>query len=155
MSNNTALTESQLYRGVSYSVDDIPALALYLRDYLLPYAAVTLTGSLGAGKTTLVSSLLRSYGITEHITSPTFTYLNVYTNDKGRTFYHFDLYRVASVDEFLQAGFDEYLYQPDSLTIIEWPEVIMPLLTHSVCHIDLEYEREQKKRILQIKHSPV
>ena len=150
MSNNNTFTQDTLCVGVSYRIEDIPALVQYFHTYLLPYQVLTLTGPLGAGKTTFVSKLLRSYGITEAITSPTFTYVNVYSTDNGQTFYHFDLYRIASLDEFLQAGFDEYLYQPNSLVIIEWPEVIMPLLTHSVCHVALDYAADLDRRVVKV-----
>ena len=151
MSNKTSFTQGQLHTGVPYSIDDIPALVQYLHDYLAGCCVLTLTGPLGAGKTTLVSKLLRSYGITQEITSPTFTYVNVYGNQAGQTFYHFDLYRIGSLDEFLQAGFYEYLYQPNSLAIIEWPEVILPLLTHDVCHIELDYDADIDTRMVRIK----
>jgi len=148
--SNTKFTQSTLRAGVPYGVDDIPELVRYFHTYLLPYQVLTLTGPLGAGKTTFVSKLLRSYGITQEITSPTFTYLNVYNNDKGQTFYHFDLYRIASLDAFAQAGFDEYLYQPNSLAIIEWPHVIMPLLTHDACHVTLDYDEDIDTRVVKI-----
>jgi tRNA threonylcarbamoyladenosine biosynthesis protein TsaE len=151
MSNKIPFTHTQLHTGVRYVMDNIPALVQFLHDYLAPYRVVTLTGPLGAGKTTLVSHLLRSYGITQEITSPTFTYVNVYNNEAGKTFYHFDLYRIGSLDEFLQAGFDEYLYQPQSLAIIEWPEVIMPLLTHDVCHVKLDYDADLDARMVKVK----
>ena len=88
----------------------------------------TLTGPLGAGKTTLTKEFLRQCGITKTVTSPTFSYVNTYTNVQGCTFYHFDLYRLGSVDDFITMGFDEYLNQPNSFCLIEWPEVIAPLL---------------------------
>ncbi len=84
------------------------------------------TGSLGAGKTTLVRSLLQACGVTGVISSPTFTYVNIYTNNHGQKFYHFDLYRITTVQEFIDAGFDEYLNDQQAYVFIEWPEVIMP-----------------------------
>jgi len=150
MNNNISFTHYQLHTGVRYAIDDIPALVDYLHDYLASYRVVTLTGPLGAGKTTLVAHLLRSYGITQEITSPTFTYVNIYSTAGRKTFYHFDLYRIGSLDEFLHAGFDEYVYQPRSVAIIEWPRVIMPLLTHDVCHIELDYDADLDTRIIKI-----
>ena len=49
-------------------------------------------------------------------------------NKKDITIYHFDLYRVESLDQFCEMGFEEYLFRPDSISIIEWPEVINDLL---------------------------
>jgi tRNA threonylcarbamoyladenosine biosynthesis protein TsaE len=101
---------------------------------------VTFTGDLGAGKTTLIRALLRNLGVKEPVTSPTFTYVNRYTLEGGKILYHFDLYRLNSLDEFMEQGFHEYLYQPGSWCLIEWPAIIMPLLTHEVCHITLDYD---------------
>lgn len=136
---------------ILYSLDQMQDVVKKLRQYIKHSAVMALTGSLGAGKTTLVHHFLRSYGITQEISSPTFTYVNIYSTHAGFTFYHFDLYRIASVDEFLQAGFDEYLYQPNSLALIEWPEVIEPLLTHAVCHVVLAYADDlEESRIMNI-----
>jgi tRNA threonylcarbamoyladenosine biosynthesis protein TsaE len=96
---------------------------------------------------------LRSCGITETITSPTFTYVNEYTNSKAEHFYHFDLYRIGSVEEFQSQGFDEYLYQGQSWAFIEWPEVIMPLLTHNVCFVSFDYHEDSDKRIVTINYT--
>src|SRR5439155_12466456 len=96
------------------------------------YAVFTFSGTLGSGKTTLVQSLLESCGVMEHVTSPTFTYVNCYKNNRGETFYHFDVYRIKNCQDFIQAGFDEYLYQPNSWAFIEWPESILSLLDHQV-----------------------
>ncbi len=88
-------------------------------------------------KTTLIKEFLRQCGVTEVVQSPTFTYLNVYQGDKGAEFYHFDLYRLSANQDFIDAGFYEYLYAPKSWAVIEWPEIIMPLLKHRVCHVTM------------------
>lgn len=80
-------------------------------------------GPLGAGKTTLIKELLNAYNVNELITSPTFNYVNVYRTKNGEKIYHFDLYRLSSLDEFLDLGFDEYFYE-DALILVEWPQVI-------------------------------
>lgn len=100
---------------------------------------ITLQGTLGAGKTTLAIELLRQLGVTGETQSPTYTYLQAYQNSKGKNFYHFDLYRLQDKNAFLFAGFDEFLYQPNSLVIIEWPEIVEALLEVNVCVIELSY----------------
>jgi tRNA threonylcarbamoyladenosine biosynthesis protein TsaE len=108
---------------------------------------MTFTGPLGAGKTTIIRELLRRSGVTGLITSPTFTYVNLYTNEQGQTFYHFDLYRIQTLDEFAHAGFDEYLYQPNSRCFIEWPAIIEPLLSSNVCRVTLDYDGSDARMI--------
>lgn len=133
---------------VIYGLHEVPLVAQQLAKKLKKCHVMTFTGSLGAGKTTLIRELLRQLGIQEPVTSPTFNYVNVYTTKEGQKFYHFDLYRIASLDDFCAAGFDEYLYQSNSWALIEWPEPIMSLLTHDVCHVDIDYSDE--KRVLNI-----
>lgn len=133
---------------LTFTLAEVPRVARLLAQLLQDQVDIlTLTGSLGSGKTTLVQALLAAYGIQEQVVSPTFTYLQVYKS-AGITIYHFDLYRLASAAAFVQAGFDEYLYQPNSKAIIEWPELIAPLLTHRVCHAALSYTHDPLVRTL-------
>lgn len=133
---------------IEYTLKDIDLVAQQLQKMTDGCAIMTFTGSLGAGKTTLVKALLERLGVQELVTSPTFTYVNVYNTLAGTTIYHFDLYRIDSLQTFVHAGFDEYLYQPNSIVMIEWPEHIMPLITHKACHIGIEY-KDEETRILQ------
>ncbi len=134
----------------TYTLGDMASIANKVKKKLNKCSVITFTGPLGAGKTTLIKELLKQYAIQETVTSPTFTYMNVYENSQGQTFYHFDLYRIESLQEFQEAGFDEYLYEPGSFALIEWPEHIMPLLSHSVCHVAIDYHDDPGKRVISI-----
>lgn len=159
---------------ILYGLDEIEQVADYLYSLKDQCVIYTFTGSLGAGKTTLVQALLRRFGVTGPIASPTFTYVNIYTGltdqalgktgapeeavaktglseaavaKTGQKMYHFDLYRLPSINAFIASGFDEYLYQPRSYTFIEWPEIIEPLLHDRVCRVSLEYEDLEKRKM--------
>ncbi len=106
---------------------------------------ITLRGTLGAGKTTIVRMLLEKCGVYKPITSPTFTYVNVYENKKDQLFYHFDLYRLNSIDDFIEAGFNEFLYLENSWAFIEWPKIVMPLLTKHACNVTIDYHCDDKR----------
>lgn len=129
---------------ITYGLEDIPAVAAELKKMMSTVKVFTFVGPLGAGKTTLIKELLAQCGVTQTINSPTFTYMNVYDNQKNELFYHFDLYRINSLDEFLAAGFNEYLYVPNSWAFVEWPAVIMPLLKEKTCMCDIAYNNEQR-----------
>lgn len=110
---------------------------------------VTLTGPLGAGKTTLVRQALRLSRVTTPVTSPTFGYVKSYIGEGGIEFHHFDLYRITSLEAFVDAGFDEYLTRKKSICFIEWPEIIEPLLTlpnikKKVVNIAIDYDSDDK-----------
>jgi len=134
-------TEKQIIAGL----DDLNLVVDYLKSLLKDCKVFTFTGSLGAGKTTVVRALLKQCGVKDVITSPTFTYLNAYKNDRDQTFYHFDCYRLENLDDFIMAGFDEYLYEDDSWSFIEWPEIVMPLLKSQVCHVTIEHHGTDKR----------
>ncbi len=99
----------------------------------------TFTGTLGAGKTTLVQEMLALLGQNGPVQSPTYTYVTTYLLPNNKVLYHFDLYRLSSYNEFIQAGFDEYLYEESSLCFIEWPEIITPYLPEKTAQVTLEY----------------
>lgn len=133
---------------INYTLEIIDSVTQQLLDSMQGVAVITLQGDLGAGKTTLVQSIAACLGVKQLVTSPTFTYLNQYQTASGLTIYHFDLYRLSSLSAFEHAGFFEYLYQKNSIAIIEWPEIIQPLLTHNVCHIQLMVESLNSRSLL-------
>ena len=141
---------------IIFGLDEIEKIvALHIIPKVSKYHIFTFRGILGAGKTTMIKEFLSQSGISAVVTSPTFTYVKCYKTDQGVTFNHFDLYRLNSLESFLSLGFDEYLYQEDSYSVIEWPEVIAELLQSDdlkdkVCKISLKYfEQDLNKRILE------
>jgi tRNA threonylcarbamoyladenosine biosynthesis protein TsaE len=108
---------------------------------------ITLTGPLGAGKTTLTKAIASGIGVTETITSPTFTIVCEY--ESGRLpLYHFDVYRVNDEDELFEMGFEEYFHK-NAVCLIEWANLINPdLLPSERIAINLDYGEEEDSRIL-------
>ena len=105
-----------------------------------------LTGDLGAGKTTLVKGIAKEYtGINAlEVTSPTFTYLNIYSGPYS--LYHFDLYRLSSPEEFIQAGFLEFL-TTKGICCIEWPDRLPSNLSLQKVSIHMEYLSLEQRKI--------
>ncbi|MES2016021.1 MAG: tRNA (adenosine(37)-N6)-threonylcarbamoyltransferase complex ATPase subunit type 1 TsaE [Pseudomonadota bacterium] len=106
------------------------ALGAALARALLPGLAIHLHGDLGAGKTALTRAMLHAAGHAGHVKSPTYTLSEPYTVTlEGRpvSVIHFDLYRMASAEEFLDAGFRED-FNADNICIVEWPEKADPVL---------------------------
>jgi len=106
---------------------------------------VALTGDLGTGKTTLTKYIGEGLGITEMITSPTFTIIQEYYS--GRLpLYHFDVYRINSIEEMDELGCEEYFYG-DGITIIEWADKIMEIIPEEAIVINIEYGKTSDERV--------
>ncbi len=136
---------------IVYCSKDIPFI---VKKHFLPllhrYTIFTFEGSLGTGKTTLIKELLLQAGVEDVVTSPTFNYVNSYRGRSGKVFNHFDLYRLDELNDFLETGFDEYLYKSDEINLIEWPAIIVPLLWKKpLCNrtisISLDYVEETEE----------
>lgn len=137
-------------KELMYSYEDLDSVVKELERQMAFCQVFAMTGPLGAGKTTVTQRILRDCGVVTTVTSPTFAYVNEHSNSQGQKFYHFDLYRVKTLHDFQEQGFDEYLYQPNSWSFVEWPEVIKPLLTHNVCFVSFDYHEELDKRVVKI-----
>lgn len=110
------------------SVEATRAFGRALAARLRPGDVVVLTGDLGAGKTACSQGIAAGLGVTERVTSPTFTIVQEYA---GRVpVQHLDLYRLASVQEVIDLGFEERL--DDTVTIIEWGDVARDALPPTV-----------------------
>ena len=110
----------------------------------IEHPILLLKGNLGAGKTTFSQFLMRELGSKDEISSPTYSIVNEYDTPKGKVF-HFDLYRLKSVDEAYDFGIEEYL-DNCYLSIIEWPEIYMDELQgydyHQMTITNTESSRE-------------
>ncbi|MDO5522031.1 MAG: tRNA (adenosine(37)-N6)-threonylcarbamoyltransferase complex ATPase subunit type 1 TsaE [bacterium] len=95
-----------------------------------------LLGDLGVGKTVFTQGFAEGLGITEPISSPTFTIVQVY--EEGRMpFYHFDVYRIADIDEMDEIGYEDYFFG-NGVCIVEWANLIRELLPKEIKIIKIE-----------------
>lgn len=105
---------------------------------------VTLSGDLGAGKTTFVKGLAHALGITEHITSPTFVILKIY-DLHGQEFdrlIHMDAYRLKGQQHLKVLGWDALVADPKNLIFVEWPEKIGDAIPVDAKRVSLRYSEE-------------
>lgn len=108
------------------SLSELPRVAEAVIEALDGRSVVLLRGGMGAGKTTLVSRIAALLGAEDAVTSPTFALVNQYEGPQCRI-YHFDFYRIDSIEEVFDLGYEEYFYSGD-LCLVEWPEKIEPLI---------------------------
>jgi tRNA threonylcarbamoyladenosine biosynthesis protein TsaE len=137
---------------VDYIVNDLDGIrpiALDLLERLKTGSIVVLVGEMGAGKTTFTQSVLRAMGIEDLEGSPTYSLINEYESPYFGKVYHMDLYRLNSLDEALDIGIEELLYQ-NVICFIEWPEKIKELLPDNTIWVYLR-ANEDLSRIITIK----
>ncbi|PQV47720.1 tRNA threonylcarbamoyladenosine biosynthesis protein TsaE [Jejuia pallidilutea] len=116
---------------------------------ILDSKIVLLQGAMGVGKTTLVKSITKALGGEDDVSSPTFSIVNEYKIKDG-LLYHFDLYRIQDIEEAYSFGIEEYLYSGNWI-IIEWPDVIKPILENDFSEVFLE-EKTKHLRTIKVKN---
>lgn len=106
-----------------------------------PGQVYTLIGDLGTGKTVFTKGLAKGLGISEPVSSPTFTIVQIY--EEGRLpFYHFDVYRVGCVEEMEEIGYEDYIYG-EGVSLIEWANLIEEILPKHYTEIKIEKDLEK------------
>ncbi len=131
----------------THSADETYALGERIGKQARAGQIYALTGELGAGKTVLTKGVAAGLGISDMVNSPTFTIVQEYTN--GRLpLYHFDVYRISCPEEMDEIGYEEYFYA-DGVCVIEWAELIEPLLPPETISIRIEQDisDDAKRRI--------
>jgi tRNA threonylcarbamoyladenosine biosynthesis protein TsaE len=93
-------------------------------------------GRMGAGKTTFIKTLCSVLGVRDQVNSPTFAIVNEYTSGQAEPIFHFDFYRIKSINEAYDFGYEDYFYS-GHFCLIEWPELIEPILPENVLKVNI------------------
>lgn len=125
------------------SIEELPKVAERLLSEYPDERFYAFFGSMGVGKTTLIKEICAQIGVTENVCSPTFAIVNEYSDSDGKPVYHFDFYRLKSLAEAYDIGYEEYFYS-GSWCFTEWTEKIEPLLPDHYLRIDIS-EHECKR----------
>lgn len=125
----------------SFSADDTFQVGKEIGQNAAPGSVYTLIGDLGVGKTVFTQGVAEGLGVTEPISSPTFTILQVY--EEGRIpFYHFDVYRIGDVEEMEEIGYEDCFYG-DGICFIEWANLIEEILPETYTRVTIEKDLEK------------
>lgn len=125
----------------TYSAEETHALGREIGAKAEAGDVYTLMGDLGVGKTVFTQGIAAGLGITEAVSSPTFTIVQVY--DEGRLpFYHFDVYRIGDIEEMDEIGYEDYFYG-DGLCMIEWANLIEEILPEHRREVTIEKDLEK------------
>ena len=119
-----------------------------LAKLLPPGSVVAMYGTLGAGKTVIARGFAKGLGITEAVSSPTYTIVQEYDiPNTDQRFYHLDLYRIADEHAALGFGVDEFLCDDEAWTLLEWPVRIEKILPPEVITLEIEKIDENNRSI--------
>lgn len=116
-------------------VGKLPAAAKKLIEFAGDIKVFAFHGEMGSGKTTFIKELCKILGSKDNFSSPTYAIVNEYSSPQGKV-YHFDLYRIKTLEELLDIGFEEYMYS-GNYCLIEWPQIGVELLTKPYLNIDI------------------
>jgi len=156
-SANQSINPSEQPR--EYSLEEYPQVAENIINILSEKKTrtIALHGNLGAGKTTLSQEIIKQLGVTEVVTSPTFVIEKEYqTGVTGgvqkkpshiNRIVHIDTYRLKNADELLALDFQKDLADPQTIILIEWPELVEGLLPQDTIHIYIDYLDKDRRSI--------
>ncbi|MFW5758180.1 MAG: tRNA (adenosine(37)-N6)-threonylcarbamoyltransferase complex ATPase subunit type 1 TsaE [Bacteroidota bacterium] len=123
----------------------IPLVAQKLLNTFPRKRVFAFYGEMGSGKTTLIKGICNYLGVSDTVTSPTFSIVNEYHTFEGSVVYHFDFYRINKMEEALDMGYEEYFFS-GNYCFIEWPEKIENLLPRD-CQKLYIYEYDKKRQL--------
>lgn len=129
---------------IEYDLDEIETTAEAILRHVHS-KIVLFKGPMGTGKTTLIKSMVKKLGSTDVVSSPTFAIMNEYSTAET-VIYHYDFYRIDSLAEALDFGFDEYLEQK-AWNLIEWPDIIVGLLPQEYVVIEISKISDSKREL--------
>lgn len=125
----------------SYSAEDTFQLGVSLGENAKRGEIYCLSGDLGVGKTVFTQGFAKGLGVTDTVNSPTFTIVQEYDGEY-LPFYHFDVYRIADVEEMEEIGYEEYFFG-NGVCLIEWAELIEELLPEERTNITIRKNLEK------------
>lgn len=133
------------------SLDALPQAAARFAPLTHANTVIAFHGEMGAGKTTFIRQLTKELGVEEDIVnSPSFSLINEYRSETtGALIYHFDLYRLENIEQAVDIGIEDYL-ESGALCLIEWPDVIDPLLPNHTLDVRLTVDPDTGARTLSI-----
>ncbi|MCO5267002.1 MAG: tRNA (adenosine(37)-N6)-threonylcarbamoyltransferase complex ATPase subunit type 1 TsaE [Lentimicrobium sp.] len=113
----------------------------------------TLSGPMGAGKTTFIQAVCKVLQVKDIVNSPTFSIVNEYLTEEGKSVFHFDLYRLRKQEELMDIGYEDYFYS-ENICFVEWPEMAAELIPEDAVQISIRVNESDQTRMFLV-NAPV
>ena len=130
------------------SIDELSKVSDLLISWRDKSNIIAFYGNMGAGKTTLVKNLCSKLGVQDEVNSPTFALVNEYQTESFDSVFHFDFYRIKSLEEVFDIGYEDYFYG-GSLCLLEWPELIDPIMPEHFIKVEISLGDTADSRVLR------
>ncbi len=128
------------------NIDDLSSVAHDFIESFRQHRLIAFYGSMGAGKTTFIKALCDELKVTDVVNSPSFAIINEYAIPGDGLIYHFDFYRLKSISEAYDMGYEDYFYS-GNYCFVEWPEKIEALLPHNHLRVTIDVVSETERKI--------
>jgi tRNA threonylcarbamoyladenosine biosynthesis protein TsaE len=134
----------------NYSLKELPTIAKSIIKNAA-HKILLFYGEMGVGKTTLIKEIVKQLGVSDTVSSPTFSLVNEYHSTKNEKIYHFDFYRIDKEEEALDMGIEEYFYS-NNWCLVEWPNKVENLLPLESVIITIT-TNENQQRTIELKNN--
>ena len=138
-------------QDITFKINSIEELS-QVSDLLISWRdksnIIAFYGNMGAGKTTLVKNLCSKLGVQDEVNSPTFALVNEYQTEELDSVFHFDFYRIKSLEEAFDIGYEDYFYG-GSLCLLEWPELIDPIMPEHFIKVEIKLGDTDDSRVIR------
>lgn len=129
------------------SLESIKETAILFLENTNKFKIIAFYGDMGVGKTSFIKALCKELGVIDTVSSPTFSLVNEYKTRESNSIYHFDFYRINSIEEVYDFGYEEYFFS-GNICFIEWPELVEELLPANCLKVKI-LENQDGTRIIE------
>lgn len=134
----------------TFTIKNLDFIDKVAKEFLMRFSQqriIAFYGKMGAGKTTFIQALCQQMGIDKkEVNSPTFALVNEYVLNRDERIYHFDFYRIRSISEVFDVGYEDYFYS-GSHCFIEWPEKVEQILPEESLQVLIEEQNDGSRMI--------
>ncbi|MBJ7428951.1 MAG: tRNA (adenosine(37)-N6)-threonylcarbamoyltransferase complex ATPase subunit type 1 TsaE [Bacteroidia bacterium] len=129
----------------NYQLSDLSAVSAQVIAKAKNQKIWTFNGEMGAGKTTLIKAVCATLGVLDEVSSPTFSMVNEYKTKNNSTVFHFDFYRIKSIEEAYDMGIEDY-FESGNICLIEWPSMIEAILAQeNTFNITIDFKNNERQ----------
>lgn len=132
---------------IYFDYNEIERTAKKFLDTVAESNIFAFSGDLGAGKTSFISALCKQLGVTETVTSPTFSLIQEYKTNENKSVFHIDLYRIGSKREAIDAGIEDCLVS-NNICMVEWPEKALEIFPAHTIFSSMDILSERKRKLI-------